>query len=271
MNSSERERAAQAASAAGDGLFVRALERGLAVIRAFDGSPPELSLSEVAGRAGMSPAAARRYLHTFVELGYLAQHGRTFVAQPKLVELAFPYYATAAFTRPVEAELERLATEVGESCALTVRNGAFVTNVVCANAHRELAIQIQVGRQLPAYCSAMGRILLAALPADEVREVLESAERVRHTAHTVTDLAELIGIIERARTCGYAVGDEEFQVGIRSVAVGVRNASGEVVGAVSISAAAARVPTSTLTAELLSKLRSTAERVEVHLATGSVR
>ncbi|MDA3625246.1 IclR family transcriptional regulator C-terminal domain-containing protein [Saccharopolyspora oryzae] len=256
---------------AGDGLFVRSLERGLAVLRAFDGRPPQLSLSEVAARAGMSPAAARRYLHTFVELGYLAVRGRSFVAQPKLVELAYPYYATAAFTRPVETELEKLAAELHESCALTVRNGHHVTNVLSANAHRELAVQVQLGRSLPAYCTAMGRVLLSALPPEEVRTILEATDRVHHTANTVTDLDELLATVERARNDGYALGDEEFQVGIRSVAVGVRDASGTVAAALSVSAVASRVSTATLVDTLLPKLRDAASSVEVHLATGTDR
>ncbi|MEU5846358.1 IclR family transcriptional regulator domain-containing protein [Saccharopolyspora shandongensis] len=250
---------------------MRSLERGLAILRAFDGRPPQLSLSEVAARSDMSPAAARRYLHTFVELGYLAARGRSFVAQPKLVELAYPYYATAAFTRPVETELEKLATELGESCALTVRNGPHVTNVLSANAHQELAVQIQLGRRLPAYCTAMGRVLLSVLPPDEIRTILEATERVRHTANTVTDLDELLATIERARNDGYALGDEEFQIGIRSVAVGVRDASGAVAAALSVSAVASRVSTTTLITTMLPKLRNAASCVEVHLATGTER
>jgi IclR family pca regulon transcriptional regulator len=251
------------------GTFVRSLERGIAVLHAFDGQPPELTLSEVAERADMSPAAARRYLMTLHSLGYLGFDNRRFRPLPRLLELAFPYFASSDLTRAMESELAGLADRLQASCALTVLDQQDATNVFCVNAPEGLSIQLRVGRRLPTYCTAMGRALLSDLGEHELRAHLASSSRVKHTQHTVTDIDELVRLIEGVRGSGHAIGDQEYQLGVRTIAMPVRDSSGRVFAAASVSTPSARVTTAQLTGEIRVNLAATVTLMEGHLQAAS--
>jgi len=246
--------------------FVRSLERGLAVLCAFDGDPKELTISEVAARSGLAPAAVGRYLTTLTHLGYLAVRHRRYRALPRVLELAYPYFAGNRLTHAVETELAALADTLGESCALTVLDVDEVTNVVTANARRELAIWLRVGRRLPAYCTAMGRVLLGGLPRADRAAALERMDLVAHTDRTLRSPHELLAVIDQAVADGYAVGDQEYEPGVRTIAVPVRDQRGEIVAAASVSTPTARVPYEELTGPVRERLADTVRRVQDHLA-----
>lgn len=205
--------------------YVQAFERGLAVISAFDGSP--LTLSEVAERVGMSPAAARRYLSTLTELGYFAHHGGRFSAQAKLLELSDPFLVANDPTLRARPVLEELTGRIQETSTLTLLKGHEVLNVLDIQTNHELAIQVQRGRLMPAYCTAMGRAMLSLLPGDGAVKLLEATTLEPRTKHTLTDPGQILKQIQLVRTRGYALVEEEHTAGIRTMSMAFELPRGE--------------------------------------------
>ncbi|MGB9033026.1 MAG: IclR family transcriptional regulator C-terminal domain-containing protein [Paeniglutamicibacter sp.] len=205
--------------------YVQAFERGLAVISAFDGSP--LTLSEVAERVGMSPAAARRYLSTLTELGYFDHHGGRFSAQAKLLELSNPFIAANDPTLQAQSVLEELTGRINETTTLTLLKGTEVLNVLDIQTTQELAIQVERGRLLPAHCTAMGRAMLSLLPGDGAAKLLAAARTEPRTQHTLTDPLQILKQVQLARTRGYAFVEEEHTMGIRTMAMAFRLPGGQ--------------------------------------------
>ncbi|MDO5744515.1 MAG: IclR family transcriptional regulator C-terminal domain-containing protein [Micrococcaceae bacterium] len=206
--------------------YVQAFERGLAVISAFDGSA--LTLSEVAARVDMSPAAARRYLVTLTELGYFAHRRGKFSPQARLLELSAPYVATTDPTLRAQTALRELTATLNETTTLTQLEGGDVINVLASTSVRELSIQVVPGRKLPSYCTAMGRAMLSLLPPERVRTIIGEQSRERHTIHTVTDTEAIIGQISLAGQQGYALVEEEHTPGIRTMSMAFRLSHGRV-------------------------------------------
>ena len=205
--------------------YVQSFERGLAVISSFDGSP--LTLSEVAQRVNMPPAAARRYLSTLTQLGYFAHRNGRFSAQAKLLELSNPYFGANDSTVRAQATLMELTHQLNETTSLTQLEGSEVVNVLDITSKHELSIQIVPGRKLPGYCTAMGRAMLSLLSAKEVRTILEETHLVRHTIHTLTRLEDILGQIQLAADQGYALVEEEHTLGIRTMSIAFRLPQGQ--------------------------------------------
>lgn len=247
-------------------IFVRSLQRGLAVLGAFNGAPPELSLSQVAERTKLSPASVRRYLHTLESLGYLSSDKGLYRPLPRVLELAYPYFATSGLTRVMESELAALSERIQESCALTVLDGFEVTNVFCVNSSQTLSIQLRVGQRLPAYCTAMGRAILLDYDRATLEQFFSSSMRVKHTDRTLVDVKDLCQRMADVAELGYAIGDEEYEVGIRTVAVPIRGPRGHIISAASISTPAARGERRTLENEFADELKATVGRMEEHLS-----
>lgn len=206
--------------------YVQAFERGLAVVSCFDGSA--LTLSEVAQRVDMSPAAARRYLSTLTELGYFSQRNGKFSAQAKLLELSNPYFAANDFMASAQSALHGLTRHLNETSSLTQLAGQEVVNVLAAQATHELSINVVLGHRLPAYCTAMGRAMLSLRPEPEVRATLGTISLDRHTEHTLTRLEDIMEQIELARTRGYAFVEEEQTLGIRTMSIAFRTPQGRI-------------------------------------------
>ena len=205
--------------------YVQAFERGLAVISSFDGSP--LTLSEVAQRVKMPPAAARRYLSTLTQLGYFAHRNGRFSAQAKLLELANPYFAANDSTLRAESALKELTRQLNETTSLTQLEGSEVVNVLTVTSKHELSIQVVPGRKLPGYCTAMGRAMLSLLSAEEVRAILEETHLERLTIHTLTRSEDILEQIQLAADQGYALVEEEHTPGIRTMSVAFRLPQGQ--------------------------------------------
>lgn len=200
--------------------YVQAFERGLAIISVFDGTA--LTLSEVAQRVEMSPAAARRYLVTLTELGYFSQEGGRFSPEVKLLELSAPYFASNATIRKAERALRELTTAIDETTVLTQLRGDEVVNVLANQTSQELAIQVVPARVLPAYCTAMGRAMLSHLSEQEAEARITGSHLERHTQWTRTNVSEILEQIEVARSLGYALVEEEHTAGIRTMAMAFR-------------------------------------------------
>jgi IclR family pca regulon transcriptional regulator len=247
--------------------FVQSLDRGLAVIRCFSSERPSLTLSEVAERTGLTRAAARRFLLTLQELGYVGSTGRQFSLRPRVLALGYAYLSSFSVAQIAQPHLEDLAEELHESCSVSVLDGDDIVYVARASANRIMTIALTVGTRLPPYPTSMGRVLLAWLPPAEIDAILGRTSLRKLTEQTVVDPDELKQILAAVRAQGWAAVDQELEAGVRSVAVPIRDSSGKVVAAINASAHAARVPMRTLEKQFLPRLLDAARQIDTELAT----
>lgn len=245
--------------------FVQSLERGLAVIRAFDASAPELTLSEVARSTGLTRAAARRFLLTLVDLGYVRTDGRLFALSPRVLELGYAYLSALTLPEVAEPHLERLVSEVHESSSVSVLDGEDVVYVARVPTSRIMRVAISVGTRFPAYATSMGRVLLAGLEDGALEAFVANADLRRLTARTVAEPAALARELRRVRAQGFALVDQELEEGLRSVAAPIRDRTGRVIAAVNLSAHASRTSKDAMRRDLLPPLLATAARIEADL------
>jgi IclR family transcriptional regulator, pca regulon regulatory protein len=246
--------------------FVQSLDRGLAVIRCFSSEHPSLTLSEVAERTGLTRAAARRFLLTLQELGYVGSSGRQFSLRPRVLALGYAYLSSFSVSQIAQPHLEDLAEELHESCSVSVLDGDDLVYVARASANRIMTIALTVGTRLPAYPTSMGRILLAHLPETELDAYLRRTTMRKLTEHTITDPGELRAVLATARSRGWTAVDQELEAGVRSIAVPIRDSSRKVVAAINASAHAARVPMRTLEKQFLPRLQGAARQIDSELA-----
>lgn len=246
--------------------FVQSLARGLAVIRAFDASHVELTLSDVARRTGLTRAAARRFLLTLAELGYVRTDGRRFALTPRVLELGYAYLSGLSLSEVAQPHLERLAARVHESTSVSVLDGADIVYVARVPVSRIMTVGINLGTRFPAHATSMGRVLLAGLTPGELAAHLDGAPLARLTPGTVTVRDELTAELARVRDQGYALVDQELEEGLRSVAVPLCDRTGRAVAAINISTHASRTPVTEIHRTLLPALRDTAEAIASDLA-----
>jgi len=250
--------------------FIQSLQRGLGIIRTFDHAAPEQSVSEIAAKTGLTRATARRFLITLVELGFMETDGRLFRLTPRVLELGYSYLSGLGFPDVALPHLERLVAEVDESSEATVLDGADVVYVVRVPSRTLLTLAINVGGRMPAVATSMGRVLLAALPDDELDHRLDTAELKRYLPGTITDRARLHEEILRVREQGYAVVDQELEQGLIALAVPVRDRLGRAAGAINLSTHVGRRNSETIL-ELVEPLSRTAALIERDLAATAPR
>ncbi|MET9381181.1 IclR family transcriptional regulator C-terminal domain-containing protein [Streptomyces sp. NPDC002928] len=245
--------------------FVRSFERGLAVIRAFDAEHPARTLSEVARACDLTRAAARRLLLTLADLGYVHCDGRLFRLTPRVLELGHAYLAGLALPRIAEPHLKQLVAEVKESSSLCLLDGDDVVHVARVPARRIMSATITVGTRFPAHVTAVGRVLLAPLPDEDLDARLARAERRPLTAYTIVTPQALRAELGRVRRQGYALVDQELEEGLRSVAAPVRDRGGAVVAGVGLAVHAGRVSVASVRRDLLPRLLAAVARIEADL------
>lgn len=245
--------------------FVQSLERGLAVIRSFDAEHPQLTLSEVAARTGLTRATARRLLLTLGELGYVSADGRRFSLTPRVLDIGYAYLSSLNVQQIAQPYLEALSERVHESVSVTVLDGADIVYVARVPTKRIMAISLGLGSRLPAYCTSMGRVLLAELAPDDLGDALPDRLE-RHTENTVTSAADLAVVLKQVRAQGWALVDQELEMGLRSVAAPLRDSSGRAVAAMNISTQVARTPVEQLHHDLVPELVATAAHISEALA-----
>ncbi len=221
--------------------LIAGLEKGLAVIEAFDQERPKLSITEVAERAGLTRAAARRYLITLTHLGYVQPDRRMYGLTPKVLRLGQSYMHSARLPRVIQPQLQRLAYAMQEASSAGVLDGNDIISVSAASAGRVVSPTLQPGTRVPAYCTSNGRVLLAALPQHEVDAWIERQTLQPLTPNTIVNKERLRLEIARARSNGYAMVDQELELGLRTIAVPLKNFRGETVAAMNVSVHAARV------------------------------
>jgi IclR family pca regulon transcriptional regulator len=235
---------------------VSAFEHGLLAIEAFSASYQKLTVSDVARRAGLSRAAARRYLLTLTAAGYAETDGKHFRLTPKVLRLGYAYLSSASLPRLAQPILDEIGEETDEVAALVVLDGSDATFIASSAQRRIVQAVTRVGTRLPLHVCSTGRVLLAGLADDVIEEHLERASpKLMLTPKTKTCKSELMAEIRRVREQGFSVSNEEVEIGLRAIAVPVKHRFGNVVAALGVSVCWPASRSSELTKRLLPILK----------------
>ena len=246
--------------------YVQSFARGLEVIRSFSAQSPRQTLSEVAARTGLTRAGARRILLTLQTLGYVESDGKLFRLTARILDLGFAYLSSLPIWNLAEPLMETLAGQVKESCSAAVLDGTDIVYVMRVSTHKIMSISLGVGSRLPAYCTSMGRMLLSALPPDQMMQVLQASERSARTRYTVTDPDELAAKIAQVRKQGWSMVNQELEEGLVSMAAAITDRTGQTVAALNISGQANRTSAKVMQETMLPALLETAQRISERLS-----
>jgi IclR family transcriptional regulator, pca regulon regulatory protein len=249
--------------------FVQSLARGLSVIRAFDEHNVELTLSDVARATGLTRAAARRFLLTLADLGYVRTDGRWFSLSARVLELGYAYLSSLSLPEVAEPHLERLVAEVHESSSVSVLDGEDIVYVARVPTARIMTVSINVGTRFPAYATSMGRVLLAFQSQEQLDAYLDRVDLLPLSPRTVTSPDILRSELAKVRRQGWALVDQELEAGLRSVAAPIRDRSGKTVAAMNLSAHASRMTIAAARRDLIPPLLATAGKIEADLRVAS--
>jgi IclR family pca regulon transcriptional regulator len=245
--------------------FVSGFARGLRVIEAFEETRQRLSIAEAAKLTGLDRATVRRSLLTLAELGYADYDGKFFALTPKILRLGHAYLSATPLPALIQPHLDQLSEKAGQSASASVLEGTEIVYIARASQRRVMSINLTPGSRLPAYCASMGRVLLASLSESEARAILEKTELKQNTPTTRTDPEELIAEFRRVRAQGYAIIDQELEIGLCSIAVPIENDRGQTVAAINIGAPAAHVPASAMAERYLPLLQETRKALRLVL------
>ena len=241
--------------------YVQSFARGLQVIRSFSAQAPQQTLSEVAQRTGLTRAGARRILLTLEGLGYVRCNGRQFSLAPRILDLGFAYLSSLPLWNLAEPVMERLVEEVKESCSASVLDGPDVVYVLRIPTHKIMSINLGVGSRLPAYCTSMGRTLLAELDERALDELIREHPLVRRTARTIVDATALKAELARVREQGWCIVDQELEEGLVSLSAPIRDRGGRAIAAMNISGQVNRTSAAYMVENFLPKLRAAATEI----------
>ncbi len=238
----------------GERDYVIALEKGLAIIEAFGQLRGSASLTQLAEVTGHTKASVRRSLHTLCHLGYATQDGRQFQLAARALRLGSAFVVSDALTRLAQPILETTAERTKESASIAVLDSQDSVFVARATHRRSLSVGLGVGARLPAYASATGRVLLGGQPRDWVRFMLNRMGRPALTVKTITSLPKVMQQVDLAQRQGYALCDQELEIGLRSIAVPILDRRGRTIAAMSLSVATSRMDVPTILEKLLPEL-----------------
>jgi IclR family pca regulon transcriptional regulator len=241
--------------------FVTALARGLEVVRAFSGRDERLTLSEIAESVDLARATVRRSLITLVALGYVQADGKFFRLAPKVLTLAQAYLSSNMLPRLARPLVEQVSAQLGESCSVSILHETEVIYVARSTNKRLAALMGDVGTRRPAYCTSMGRVLLAHLSDRECDAYFRTVKLIPLTVHTVTDKSKLRNILLKIRKDDYYLSDQQFELDLRTIAVPLRNNAGHVVAAMHVATQAARTPKRHMVEAYLPVLRKAAAEI----------
>lgn len=241
--------------------FVEGLARGLSVIQAFDAATPELTLSDVARRTGLSPATARRSLHTLAQLGFVRCVNRRFLLTPKILTLGSAYLRSAHIEDALLPELRRLVKIFGDAASVAVPNGDDILYVAHHSEQGATRPVAGTGVTYPAYATSLGRVLLAAQSDEAIGRYLQTVKLERLTDATETDPARLLDIVRKARGDGYAIVVDQLAYGVSSIAVPIMAGPGRAIAAVNSSGYSGRLSPEMLVETRLGELRRTAAQI----------
>jgi len=246
--------------------YVQSLSRGLTVLQAFNAERPAMTLADMSRATDLTRATVRRLLHTLVSLGYVCTDGRTFELTPRVLDLGFAYVSSLQLPDIAQPFMEALSDRVHESVSASVLDGTQIVYVARVNTQRIMGISLAIGSRLPAAWTSMGRVLLAGLPDVRLEEFFDTLVVKGLTEQSITDLDALKAEIDSVRSQGYALVDQELELGIRSVAAPLRDRQGRTLAAINVGTHAARVTLKELRSVILPELVSTARSIESQLA-----
>jgi IclR family pca regulon transcriptional regulator len=236
--------------------YVMGLEKGLAIIEAFGLRRGALNLTQAAEITGHTKASVRRCLLTLCRLGYAVQDGRQYRLAPRVLRLGQAFVASEPLARVAQPFLEMASERTRESASIAVLDSQDAVFIARSAQRRSLSGGLGVGSRLPAYCSATGRVLLGTLPPEQVTFMLNRMARPALTPHTQTAVPDILREIDQARRIGYSICDEELEIGLRSIAVPIRDGRGDVIAAMSLSVATSRLTRQQTIEQLLPALEA---------------
>ncbi|ALI02729.1 DNA-binding transcriptional regulator KdgR [Pseudomonas sp. FW306-02-F02-AA] len=250
----------------GDPDFMTSLARGLAVVQAFQERKRHLTIAQISHRTEIPRAAVRRCLHTLIKLGYATTDGRTYSLLPKVLTLGHAYLSSTPLAVSAQPYLDRMSEQLHEACNMATLEGDDILYIArSATTQRLISVDLSVGGRLPAYCTSMGRILLAALDDASLHDYLEHAELQAKTSRTLHTRESLLECLQEVRQQGWCIVDQELEQGLRSIAVPVYDASGQVLAALNVSTHAGRVSRNELEQRFLPGLLSASRELSAQL------
>ena len=259
------------------GSYSQSLERGLAILSAFRSGQPLLGVSELARGVGLSRSTAHRYIATLATLGYLQQDpaSRKYRLGPRVLDLGFSAINSMDLREVAAPHLQALSDETGHTVNMAVLDGADIVYIErCRTARqgqREIDLNLHVGSRLPAYCTSLGKVLLANLPPDQLQETLQRVELTQRGPNTLTASDALLRELERVRRDDLATNNEELAYGLRSIAAPIRSQMGDVVAAINLAAHRSMVSFDALVARLGPPLRRTAAEISGRIGWAHAR
>jgi IclR family pca regulon transcriptional regulator len=244
----------------GDPNFMASLARGLVVIEAFTPQTPQMTISQLSLRTGLSR------LYTLVKLGFAgADESQRYSLRPKMLTLANTYTASNTLANAAQPILERMSAAYGESFSVATLDGDNIVYIARTTVTRVMSVDLHIGSRLPAFCTSMGRVLLAYLPQDQLEAYLSRVILTQYTARTVNSVDKLRLQLRNVRRNGYALCDQEYEIGLRSIAVPVYAGNGRVIATVNLSGHAPRMPMLDMQTRFLPPLRAAATELSVFL------
>jgi IclR family pca regulon transcriptional regulator len=243
------------------------LARGLIVIQAFTQQTPQMTISQLALKTGLSRAAVRRCLYTLTKLGFAgAEDGQRYSLRPRMLTLSHTYTTSSTLSTAAQPIIERLSAAYRESFSVATLDGEEIVYIARTQVpSRVMAVDLHIGSRLPAYCTSMGRVLLAYLPPDQLEAYLARVDLIPHTTRTIISIEKLRHALRTVRRLGYAIVDQELEVGLRSLAVPVHAPNGRVVATVNLSGNAPRMPVFDMQTHFLTPLRNAASELSSFL------
>ena len=218
--------------------FVTSLAKGLQVIEAFSADCPRLSITDVARQTGLDRATARRCLLTLHTLGYADYDGKYFTLAVRSLRLGLAGLSSMPLPHIVQPWLDKLSERIGQSCSVSILDGNEIVYIARAAQRRIMSIGLMPGSRLPVHCTSMGRVLLSSLPEEKARSLIESCELVPRTPFSLTDTELILEELARVREQGYALLDQEVEIGLRAIAIGLVGQRGKVCAALNVAVAA---------------------------------
>lgn len=236
---------------------IASLAKGLQVIECFGAETPRLTITDVARRTGLDRATARRCLLTLHHQGYADYDGKFFTPTPNILRLGMGALAALPLPQIVQPWLDHLSEQIGASTSVSILDETEIVYLARAAQKRVMSIGLMPGSRLPAHCTSMGRVLLAALPEDAARALIERSDLSPRTPRSLTAPGDIMEELDRVRTQGFAIIDQEVELGLRSIAVPLFNAQGAVVAALNTGVSAVQEDAADLKALYLNALRQT--------------
>jgi IclR family pca regulon transcriptional regulator len=225
-----------------------------------------MTLSEVAERTGTNRAATRRFLMTLVSEGYAITNGRKFQLLPKVLELGFSALASFGLTDVAQPVLNDLSDAVQETCFVVILDGPWVVYVAKSHSRRVMVATLEIGSRAPAHTMSSGRVLLSALPPEGLERYLRTVKLKSLTPHTVTSKVKLKASIEETRHLGYSIVDQEYEIGLRSISVPIRDRSGKITAALNVACPSPRFTLEEMRVRVLPKLLNSASKITQFLS-----